>query len=345
MNLDVVLANYFLNNRKGFEKLTTRALKHCLCSFCMKLLTILIFFLVITSVSALNISKDQGEVRLYFCNHNNCSQGLISELNQSSKLECAFYDMNIPSLVSVIKTKDYNLVLDKKLEEDNLFEKAFYLQQSAYMHHKFCIIDNNKVLTGSMNPTRFGTQRNDNNFILIESEILAQNYRNELNYLLAKDSPKNINIFALNDFVIENYFCPRECSIGINRLLKLINLSNKSIHVAAFSLTSEEIFLALIDAHERGVEVNIIMEKRMMNSKSSKFEILKTYGINIIFDLNPGSMHHKFIVIDNEIVQFGSLNYSENAIKRNNENILIIYNNQIATAFVQEFERLWIKYS
>lgn len=315
----------------------------------MKILTlismlILILFMI-SSVTALNLNKDQGEIRLYFCNHNNCSQGIISELNQSKTLECAFYDMNIPGLISAIGNKNYNLVLDKKLEDDNLFEKANYLQQSAYMHHKFCIMDNKKVLTGSMNPTKFGTNRNDNNFIVIESEILAQNYKNELNYLLAKDSSKMTNVFALNDFVIENYFCPRECSIGIERLIRLINLSKRSVYVAAFSLTSEEIFSALLDAHERGVEVNIIMEKRMMNSKSSKFKILQDYGINIIFDSNPGSMHHKFIVIDEEIVQFGSMNYSENAIKRNNENILIIYNSAIARAFIGEFERLWKKYN
>ena len=83
----------------------------------------------------------------------------------------------------------------------------------------------------------------------------------------------------------------------------------------------------------------------MMNSKSSKFKILQDYGINIIFDSNPGSMHHKFIVIDEEIVHFGSMNYSENAIKRNNENILIIYNSAIARAFIGEFERLWKKYN
>ncbi len=298
-----------------------------------------------SSVNALNLTKDQGDVRLYFCNHNNCSQGLINELNQSKSLECAFYDTNIPDLISLIESKNHKLVLDKKLEDDNLFDQAVYIQQSAYMHHKFCIIDNNKVLTGSMNPTRFGTSRNDNNFIVIESEILAQNYKNELNYLSTKTSSKMTNIFALNDFVIENYFCPRECSMGVERLIKLINLSEKNIYVAAFSFTSEEIFLALLEAHERGVEVNIIMEKRMINSKSSKFELLQAYGINIIFDSNPGSMHHKFIVIDGEIVQFGSMNYSANGMKSNNENILIIYNKKIANAFLQEFEKLWSKYS
>jgi phosphatidylserine/phosphatidylglycerophosphate/cardiolipin synthase-like enzyme len=311
----------------------------------MKITAIILLFLLISSVNAFEYGQDQGEIKLYFCNHNNCSQGLINELNQSQKLECAFYDINIPSLVSVIESKDYSLVLDKKLEEDNLFSKAEYLQQSAYMHHKFCIIDDNKVLTGSMNPTKFGTSRNDNNFIVIESEILAQNYKNELNYLLTKNTSKNENIFALNDFIIENYFCPRECSIGVERLVKLINLSKRSVYVAAFSFTSEEIFLALLEAHERGVEVNIIMEKRMMNSKSSKFETLQEYGINIIFDSNPGAMHHKFIIIDKEIVQFGSMNYSANAMKSNNENILIIYNKKIATAFLQEFERMWVRFS
>jgi len=39
------------------------------------------------------------------------------------------------------------------------------------------------------------------------------------------------------------------------------------------------------------------------------------------------------------------MNYSNNGINRNNENILIIYNSKVANAFLQEFERLWNKYA
>jgi len=323
----------------------------------MRISLIILFFLIFLFLANPVLSQNwenqfprsSGNVELYFCNYNDCEFGLIDAINKSENVSCAFYDLNIEKLIEILPNKKGVLVLDKKLEEDINFNsqtmQVIFKQQSAYMHHKFCILDNKKVLTGSMNPTNFGTNRNDNNFFIIESEILVDNYLSELNYLIGRTSFDNTNIFILNNFFMENYFCPRECDEGMDRVLNLINLSKKTIDIAAFSFTSEELFLAIMDAHERGVDIRVIMEKRMINGKSSKFNILQEYGIDIIFDTNPGSMHHKFIIIDGEVIETGSMNYSANAMNSNNENFFIIYSREIASAFLQEFERMWEKFS
>jgi phosphatidylserine/phosphatidylglycerophosphate/cardiolipin synthase-like enzyme len=46
-------------------------------------------------------------------------------------------------------------------------------------------------------------------------------------------------------------------------------------------------------------------------------------------------------VIDDEIVVTGSLNFSGNADDRNDENVVIIANRDIAAQYLQEFERRW----
>jgi phosphatidylserine/phosphatidylglycerophosphate/cardiolipin synthase-like enzyme len=51
-------------------------------------------------------------------------------------------------------------------------------------------------------------------------------------------------------------------------------------------------------------------------------------------------MHHKAIVIDGEIVICGSFNFSDNADRSNDENLLIIYNRGVAAKFEEEFQRL-----
>lgn len=47
------------------------------------------------------------------------------------------------------------------------------------LHHKFAVSDNKKVLTGSGNWSINGTQYNDENFVIIESEKIAQKFKEE----------------------------------------------------------------------------------------------------------------------------------------------------------------------
>jgi phosphatidylserine/phosphatidylglycerophosphate/cardiolipin synthase-like enzyme len=52
-------------------------------------------------------------------------------------------------------------------------------------------------------------------------------------------------------------------------------------------------------------------------------------------------MHHKVIIIDRDTVIFGSYNFSRNANESNDENLLIVYDATFASAFVEEFEKVW----
>ncbi|MSR54347.1 MAG: DUF1669 domain-containing protein, partial [Gemmataceae bacterium] len=63
-------------------------------------------------------------------------------------------------------------------------------------------------------------------------------------------------------------------------------------------------------------------------------------GLAVFLDANPRNMHHKVIVIDGEIVICGSFNFSDNADRTNDENLLIIYNRAIAAKFEEEFQRI-----
>ncbi|MFP4321814.1 MAG: phospholipase D-like domain-containing protein, partial [Anaerolineales bacterium] len=49
------------------------------------------------------------------------------------------------------------------------------------------------------------------------------------------------------------------------------------------------------------------------------------------------TMHHKVFIIDDEIVVLGSFNFSNSARDNNNENLLIVHDPAIASAFISEF--------
>ena len=55
-------------------------------------------------------------------------------------------------------------------------------------------------------------------------------------------------------------------------------------------------------------------------------------------------MHHKFAVIDDLLIN-GSLNWTQRAVMRNHENIMVTGSQLFISQFLDEFETLWTMYS
>ncbi len=52
-------------------------------------------------------------------------------------------------------------------------------------------------------------------------------------------------------------------------------------------------------------------------------------------------MHHKFAILDEAVVITGSFNWTTQAVKSNQENILFFENEKIAKNYLDEYNRLW----
>jgi phosphatidylserine/phosphatidylglycerophosphate/cardiolipin synthase-like enzyme len=125
-----------------------------------------------------------------------------------------------------------------------------------------------------------------------------------------------------------------------NLLINLISQARKSVYVAIYSFTRDGLARALIDAKNRGVEVKIIIEEENAYGQGSDYRMLKEAGVDIRLDGNPALMHHKFMVVDGEIIVTGSYNWSTAAEDRNDENFVVIRDRSVAERFMQEFNRL-----
>jgi phosphatidylserine/phosphatidylglycerophosphate/cardiolipin synthase-like enzyme len=212
------------------------------------------------------------------------------------------------------------------------------------MHNKFCIVDGVKVSSGSMNPTDNGAFKNNNNLVFIESSILAQNYEDEFaemwNGTFKKGDSVQSSVVEVSGTKIENYFCPEDnCASHVKEVLKS---AEKSIHFMTFSFTDDSIANILLLKDLEGVDVRGVMEARQV-SKYSVFELLAYQGIDVVKDLNKANMHHKVFIIDSSIVITGSYNPTGNGNKGNDENILIIYSEEIGSLFEEEFSKVYPK--
>jgi phosphatidylserine/phosphatidylglycerophosphate/cardiolipin synthase-like enzyme len=125
-----------------------------------------------------------------------------------------------------------------------------------------------------------------------------------------------------------------------NLLINLISQAKKSVYVAIYSFTRDSLAKALIDAKNRGVEVKVVIEEENAYGQGSDYQILRDAGVDVRLDGNPALMHHKFMIVDGEIMVTGSYNWSTAAEDRNDENFVVIRDKAVVDRFTQEFNRL-----
>ncbi len=306
------------------------------------------FIKEINKESAIIPIETNKEIAVYFCPVDNCEKVLIDIINSSTKsIYCAFFDINLKNLTLLMSNKSHSV--DTKLVVDNENSEAITGSRvkndtsSQYSHNKFCVIDNEIVATGSFNPTYNDAHRNNNNLLIIHSKYLAENYGDEFKELWAgkfgKGEKVKYPVINLNNNKIENYFCPEDsCS---EKIINEINMAEKNIYFMTFTFTDEDIANAILFNNK--VDIKGIFEKRNALGRFSQYQRLKDFGMDIKLDDNPYSMHHKVFILDNQTVITGSMNPTESGDKKNDENILIIHNEEIAKKYVEEFERLFYK--
>ena len=124
-----------------------------------------------------------------------------------------------------------------------------------------------------------------------------------------------------------------------NPIVKAIDNAKLSIDVAAYSLSLNSVRYALINAHDRGVTVRMVMEST--NMERSDPQALIAAGIPIIGDERQGLMHDKFIVIDKSEVWLGSMNFTDSGTYEDNNNLLRILSTKIAENYSVEFNEMF----
>lgn len=306
----------------------------------MKSLLVLLLFLTACTIEANVVKEYVKPTDVYFCPRDSCKEILINYLNSSDKINCALYDLNIKEASDILKNKNARVVMEDKNSRKTDLKSADDSRYSV-MHNKFCILDNETVLTGSMNPTIRDTTMNNNNLLIIYSKKIAKLFNDEFEEIYSGTSSRGKrtidNVFYINNDKISVYFCPEDwCA---NKILYKLDEAKESIYFMAFSFTHSKIGDMLIKKQKQGLIVTGVMEKSQAG-KRSVFEKLNLSNIDVIKDKNNANMHHKVFVIDRSIVITGSMNPTINGDVSNDENLLIIESRELAEKYIEEFKIL-----
>lgn len=220
---------------------------------------------------------------------------------------------------------------------------------NSLMHNKFYIFDNSSVVMGSANLS--GTDMsgfNSNSVLVIDSPRVANIYKTEFekmyfgNFHNLKSITQNNKNIKVDENVLSVYFSPQD-RITKNYIIPLIKKSKKSIFVPAFLITDKWLADELIAANARGVEVRVILDALSSNSPYSQIHRLRASGVQVKVENYAGKIHSKSIIIDDEIVVLGSMNFSMSGQNHNDENVVIIKHPKMAQEYRKFFDYLWEK--
>ena len=126
---------------------------------------------------------------------------------------------------------------------------------------------------------------------------------------------------------------------------RLVEATRVSIHAALYRFNNQRLARALQQAHARGAEIRLVIDRNKYEESQSTRRILAessfpfrlTYGRE-----GAGSkMHHKFVLLDELTVVTGSYNWTFASEEQNYENLLILRDPRLVATYREEFDALW----
>ncbi|MGO8697674.1 MAG: phospholipase D family protein [Limisphaerales bacterium] len=121
----------------------------------------------------------------------------------------------------------------------------------------------------------------------------------------------SVESWAGSQPAIEVYFSPKGgCTEAV---VNALNHAAKTVLVQAYSFTSAPIAKALVDAHRRGVKVEVILDKSQRTERYSSADFVAHAGIPTYIDAVHAIAHNKIMVIDGYEVLTGSFNFTKAA--------------------------------
>ncbi|MCX7642000.1 MAG: phospholipase D-like domain-containing protein, partial [Elusimicrobiales bacterium] len=215
-----------------------------------------------------------------FSNETQISKKLIEQINNTlSSLDIAIYSLsNITISDAIIQAYkrgvnvriiiEYSKVVSNKMDPavSKLIDAKIpirYLRGNGMygvMHNKIVIFDKKILMTGSYNFTVAADNNNFENVVFVYDENNVLSYLNYFETMWSKAIDVYGSSKSLVNLDLSTSLFTIISSIRTD-ILKLIDLSQKSIDIAVYSISDEEIYNSLKKAKDRGVKIRIITDR------------------------------------------------------------------------------------
>lgn len=122
-----------------------------------------------------------------------------------------------------------------------------------------------------------------------------------------------------------------------------IAAARTSIALASFDFDLVPLTDALLQAHQRGVNVQVIVDSENLRDADVAEQTgrLQQAGVGVVFQRTGPFMHNKFIVVDANIAWTGSWNMTTNGTYRNNNNMVRLVSAEVSEDYRAEFAQMF----
>ncbi len=229
------------------------------------------------------------------------------------------------------------------------------------MHNKITLHDGELVTVGSYNWTFGATFSSHENTVAARHPIYVEGYKRYFKWMWSHARPLSSGpsqevsqggygappadpspVMSLNGSPVPAYvFSPG--GGAQEELARLIDSCRSSLDAVTYTFSSKVLADAVIRARDRGVRVRFMIdEKRGAEAGLAKY--LLDNGVDIRFRggrNEKGAMHSKYAILDGQILQTGSFNWTVNASANSFENMIFVGDPGAVSAYRQNFDWLF----
>ncbi|MFV0339053.1 MAG: phospholipase D-like domain-containing protein [Parachlamydiaceae bacterium] len=213
--------------------------------------------------------------------------------------------------------------------EELLHKKIKLIPRAAQglMHQKIVVIDAETIWIGSANFTHDSLTKHFNLVETIKCKEVASRILMQMGNM--SHHGKIVGSFPIR-FTLKKqastlHFLP-DNGEALGELKKMIGSAKKSVRVAMYTFTRQDLADCLVQAKKRGVDVEVAMDLSTSRNASKKIAaLLKKEKIPLHFNSGQELLHHKFVWIDENYLAHGSANWTLAAFQQNDDCIMIHY--------------------
>ena len=195
------------------------------------------------------------------------------------------------------------------------------------MHLKILVIDDSQVWISSANMTYDSMLTHGNIVAAMDNPALATTIRQRVAETPSSGPAPQTPViaFSQNGQNGELWFLPNPGQ-GLNRLIDAIKQAKEQVRIAMFTWTHPLITQAVIDAHKRGVDVEVVIDSYQGKGAGAQV-VQKLQKANVKTSLSQGKglLHYKILIVDHHTLVCGSANWTRSAFKQNDDCMFFLF--------------------
>jgi len=132
-----------------------------------------------------------------------------------------------------------------------------------------------------------------------------------------------------------------------SQVLEQLATATSHVRLAFFNVRLPAVRDLLAQQVDSGLDVHVVLDKKQQDETYNTMgEDLTALGVPVTLVENSSAtdatMHHKFAIIDGELIMTGSANYSYTALNISDEDLLTMRNPDLADRYLEEFDELLV---